>query len=132
MVTISKYSKEDLLQYVNALAQKVYLFFYDLDFENFDDAIHRLSDYLDIIETKIIKVRNERYLAIFGYLKSQKLQSLVTELDMMDVGEIDMSEYQDNREVIDSVSPHIDTVKNFCKKIYINKDEKIIQLYNFY
>ena len=51
---------------------------------------------------------------------------------MMDVGEIDMSEYQDNREVIDSVSPHINTVKNFCKKIYINKDEKIIQLYNFY
>lgn len=132
MVKISKYSKENLLQYVNALAQKIYLFFYDLNFENFDDAIYRLSNCLDIIETKIIKVRNESCLAIFGYLKIQKLQSLVTELDIMDIGEIDMSEYQDNQEVINSVSPHIDTVNNFCKKIYVNKDEKIIQLYNFY
>lgn len=132
MLKISKYSKENLLQYVKALAQKVYLFFYDLNFENFDDAIYRLSNCLDIIETKIIKVRNESCLTIFGYLKSQKLQSLVTELDVMDIGEIDMSEYQDNQEVINSGCPHIDTASNFCKKIYVNKDERIIQLYNFY
>lgn len=132
MVKISKYSQKNLLQYVNALAKKVYLFFYDLNFENFKETIYRLSNCLDIIETKIIKVRNESCLVIFGYLKFQKLQNLVTELDMMDVGEIDMSEYQDDQEVISSVSPHIDTAHNFCKKIYINKDEKIIQLYNFY
>ena len=130
MVKASRYSKENLLQYVNSLARKVYLFFYDLGYENFDDTINNLRNCLDIIETKIFQIRKESYLAIYGYLKFPKLKSLVMELDLIDISEILISEYQDNEEVINSAFPRNGTAHNYCKQIYVNKDEKIIQTYN--
>lgn len=128
---ISKYSRENLFQYVKLLDQKVYFLFYDLLLKNFDDATYKLSNCLDIIETNVVKVNKDSCLTLLGYLKLQELQSLVAELDMMDISEIYISEYRENVNATSLVSVHNDTSKNICKQIYINKDEKIIQLYNF-
>ena len=131
MVKISKYTKENLLRYIKCLNQKVYLFFYDLECENFDDVICKLSNYLDIKETKIVKYQKRSCLAIFSCLKHQKIQYLIDEMNSMDIAEFDISEYQESQEFIKSICQNIGKVENSNKSIYVNKDEGVMQLYNF-
>ena len=128
---ISKYTKENLLRYIKCLNQKVYLFFYDLECENFDDVICKLSNYLDIKETKIVKYQKRSCLAIFSCLKHQKIQYLIDEMNSMDIAEFDISEYQESQEFIKSICQNIGKVENSNKSIYVNKDEGVMQLYNF-
>ncbi len=131
MVKIAKYSKKNLLKYLNVLDKKIYLFFYDLKCEKFADTIYKLSRYLNIIEVRNIEVHNERCLMVFSYKNYQGLEDLVAEIDTMDIGELDISEYSNNQEVIGTTYASF-TDNNHYKKIYVNKDEMIIQLYNFY
>ena len=128
---ISKYTKENLLRYIKCLNQKVYLFFYDLECENFDAVICKLSNYLDIKETKIVKYQKRSCLAIFSCLKHQKIQYLIDEMNSMDIAEFDISEYQESQEFIKSICQNIGKVENSNKSIYVNKDEGVMQLYNF-
>ncbi len=132
MVKTTKYSKKNLLQYVNVLDKKICLFFYDLNCEKFNDTIYKLSKYLNIIEVRNIEVHNESCLMVISYLNFQDLEDLVAEIDSMDIGELDISEYPDNQEVTNSTYASFDTDNHYHKKIYVNKDEMIIQLYNFH
>ena len=132
MVKISKYSKEILLNLIKLFNNRIYVLFYDLDYIYFRDVTNRLSKYMKLIETKIIKVGKENCLVLFGYLDIQKLGEFTLELDRMDIGEFDISEYSNKQEEIKVYdTPHRISGKNFSRKVYVNKDEKIIQLYNF-
>lgn len=132
MVNKLKYSKNNLLKFISLFDRKIYLLFLDLNKENFDNSVSRLNKILEIVEKEIIEVHKEKYLVIFGYLNFQKLQALVDEIDSMDISEFEMSEYQGKQEIIKLFLSHSNKNEKTCKSIYVNKDEMIIQYYNFY
>lgn len=124
MVKKIKYTEENLLKFIKLFENRVYLFFYDLDYIYFRDTTKRLSFYMEIIETKTIKIGRDNCLVIFGCLNICKLKELILELDYMDISEFDISEYPNKLENFNSAD------KELSKSIYVNKDERIIQLYN--
>lgn len=130
MIKVLKYSKEKLLKFIKLPDSKVYLLFYDLNCENLNETTDKLSDYMEITGTKIVRVGKTDCAAVFGCLNDAKLEEFVSCLDSMDIGEFDVSEY---RKYIDISAPEnpFDKEEGKFKKIYVNKDEKIIQLYNF-
>ena len=114
------------------LDNNIYLFFYDLDYLSFCDMEKKLSNYMNIAETRMIKIGRENYFLIFGCLYIQKIEELIMELDSMDIGEFEIAEYSNKQGVINSFNSFNKTKdKNFSRQIYINKDERIIQIYNF-
>lgn len=130
MRKVLKYSKEKLLKFIKLLDSKVYLFFYDSDCENLSETTNKLSDYMEITGTKIVRVGKTDCAAVFGCLNDAKLEEFVSCLDSMDIGEFDVSEYQKHID-INAPENSFDEEDREFKKIYVNKDEKIIQLYNF-
>lgn len=132
MIKKIKYSEENLLKFIKLFDNRVYILFYDLDYVYFHDTINRLSYYMEIIETKTIKIGKEKCLVIFCCLNICKLNELILELNHMDISEFDISEYPNKQEdfkVFDT--QHGSADKKLSKSVYVNKDERIIQLYNF-
>lgn len=132
MVKKIKYSKENLLKFIKLFENRVYLLFYDLDYICFHDTTNKLSFYMESIDTKTIKIGRENCLVIFGCLNICKLKELILELDHMDISEFDISEYPNKQEdfnVFDTM--HNSADKKLSRGVYVNKDERIIQLYNF-
>lgn len=130
MTHVIKYSTINLLKNLSSLSHEVYLLFYDLDSELFDGIKQKLSVYLNSIETEIIKINKIESLIVFCYLNSNKLQMLVDGLDSLDIGEFEISEYRDKQETIALLRSKSINHKKDCKLIYVNKDERVIQLYN--
>lgn len=132
MVKKVKYSEEKLLKFIQLFENRVYLLFYDLDCICFRDTTNRLSLYMEIIETKTIKLGRENCLVIFGCLNICKLKELISELDCMDISEFDISEYSNKQEDFNVLDTrHSSAVEKLSRVVYVNKDERIIQLYNF-
>ena len=132
MLKVKKYSTARLLKYVSLLDNRVYLIFYDLYDIAFQDTIYRLSSYMEIIKTKTIVINKVNHLVIFCYLDIRKFSDLVSELDRMDISEFDISEYSSEQEALKTLNTQYSGVNtNLNKMIYVNKDEVVIQLYNF-
>ncbi len=132
MLKVKKYSTERLLKFVNLLDNRVYLIFYDLYDVDFQNTINRLSSYMEIIKTKTIVINKVNHLIIFCYLDIRKLSDLVSELDRMDISEFDISEYSSEQEALKTLNTQYSGENtNLNKMIYVNKDEVVIQLYNF-
>ncbi len=131
MVKISKYSRGEFLKLIKLLDNHVYLLFYDLDQMKFSDTKKRLSNYMEIVGTKTIRKSGIDCLIVFGCLDDLKFEKLISELDSMDISEFDVSEYQ-KRVYINMLNfPFYADKKDIFRRIYVNKDERIIQLYNF-
>lgn len=128
---VVKYSKENLFNFIKFIDNRVYLIFYDLDCSYFRDAINGLSSYMENIKTKIIKICKEDCLVIFGCLNICKLKELILELDYMDISEFQISEYSKKPEDFNFDDKIRSADKKLYKEIYVNKDEVVIQLYNF-
>lgn len=128
---VVKYSKENLFNFIKLIENRVYLIFYDLDCSCFRDATNRLSSYMENIETKTIKICKEDCLVIFGCLNICKLKGLILELDYMDISEFQISEYSKKPEDFNFDDKIRSADKKLYKEIYVNKDEVVIQLYNF-
>ena len=131
MVKLCEYSKQTLFGFVELLCKSVYLLFYDLDFTGFNDASEKLSNCLEFIDAKTIRIGKENCLLVFGYLNIQELENLIQILDSMDIGEFEVSEFDSKQEVINALYQNRNRNNNSSKSIYVNKDERIIQLYNF-
>lgn len=128
MVKVFKYSTKNLFEFVSLLNKNTYLFFLDLEIKYFDGLLNQLNALFNIVETRTIKIHDEICLVIIGLLNYQELQRLINKLDSMDIGEFEISEYHNKKEI--SKLKYSQIYKS-NKSIYVNKDEKIIQLYNF-
>lgn len=128
---IFKYSQENLFKFVGLLRNRIYLIFYDLEDINFHAATNILSNYIKIIKTKVGKNGRTNCLIVFAVLDTSKLEALLSLLDSMDIGEFEIGEYQNKQEKIDIDLLHSIAGEVSAKKIYVNKDERGIQLYNF-
>lgn len=132
MVKVLKYSKENLLNCLNRLENKVYLFFYDLRTGTFDSVINNISVYFDEVEDKKAKVKGDEYLLFKGYLKHEKLGELVSEIDSMDIEEFSITEYLNSPEINDLLRSIGFLDKFLYRQIYVNLEKGVIQLHNFY
>ncbi len=128
MVKVFKYSTKNLFDFISLLNKNIYLFFLDLEIKYFDELLNQLNALFNIAETRTIKIHDEICLVIIGSLNYQELQRLINKLDSMDIGEFEISEYHNEKEI--SKLKYSQIYKS-NKSIYVNKDEKIIQLYNF-
>lgn len=128
MVKVFKYSTKNLFEFVSLLNKNTYLFFLDLEIKYFDGLLNQLNALFNIVETRTIKIHDEICLVIIGSLNYQELQRLINKLDSMDIGEFEISEYHNKKKI--SKLKYSQIYKS-NKSIYVNKDEKIIQLYNF-
>ncbi len=132
-VKVIKYCKANLLENLMLLKSNIYLYFYDLDEVLFDNVIAKLSFILNEVNANRVKKFNRYNLLVYGKLDSEMKDRLTLFVDTLDIGEMEISEYNS----IDEVIKNIESAKALkmrnqddLKEIYINKDENVIQLYN--
>lgn len=134
MAKVIKYSKEEFLKYLKLLKNDVYLYFYDLDTKLFDKVVTDFSKLIS--DMKIIKLSSAKgdKLVLLGKLICNLMNELIEKLDNLDIGEFDIVEFNKESELPNLLNEFefLSYVKDeTVKSIYINKDEQVIQLYNF-
>lgn len=135
MAKVIKYSKIKLLEYLKLFNSYVYLYFYDLEISKFGEVTNKFNKLISNISS--YELKNEKYktLLICGKLINNQVSDIVDELDNLDIGEFEIMEVKDNSSMrINNLNEKefLSLIKEeVLKSIYLNKDEKIIQIYNF-
>lgn len=128
---VAEYSAVNLSYLVGLLDSRVYLLFYDLDYSDFYLVTDRFKKYMNVTEANVIESNKIECLQIVGYFYKQKEKELTAELDCMDIDEFDIAEYPNEQEDIRTADMQNATAESGIRKIYVNKPEATIQLYNF-
>ena len=128
---VAEYSAENLSYLIGLLDGRVYLLFYDLDYSDFYVVTDKFKKYMNVTEANVIESNKIECLQIVGYFYKQKAEELTAELDCMDIDEFDIAEYPNEQEDIRTADMHNATAESGSRKIYVNKPEATIQLYNF-
>lgn len=135
MAKVIKYSKIKLLEYLKLFNSDVYLYFYDLEISKFGEVTNKFNKLISNISN--YELKNEKYktLLICGKLIKNQVSDIVDELDNLDIGEFEIMEVKDNSYMLINnlnEKEFLSLIKEkVLKSIYLNKDEKIIQIYNF-
>lgn len=135
MAKVIKYSKIKLLEYLKLFNSDVYLYFYDLEISKFGEVTNKFNKLISNISN--YELKNEKYktLLIGGKLINNQVSDIVDELDNLDIGEFEIMEVKDNSAMLINnlnEKEFLSLIKEkVLKSIYLNKDEKIIQIYNF-
>lgn len=135
MAKVIKYSKTKLLEYLKLFNSDIYLYFYDLEISKFGEVINKFNKLISNISN--YELKNEKYktLLICGKLINNQVSDIVDELDNLDIGEFEIMEVKDNSSMLINnlnEKEFLSLIKEkVLKSIYLNKDEKIIQIYNF-
>ena len=133
MVKVIKYSKEELLKYFKFLNEDIYIFFYDLDNTLFDRVATDFSRLIsDAKNIRLDSIKGHK-LVVLGKINFKLINELIDELDNLDIGEFEIAEFN-NRELanLTNEAKFLSFAKDIVvKSIYINKDEQVIQAYNF-
>lgn len=135
MAKVIKYSKIKLLEYLKLFNSDVYLYFYDLEISKFGGVTSKFNKLISNISN--YELKNEKYktLLIGGKLINNQVSDIVDELDNLDIGEFEIMEVKENSAMLINnlnEKEFLSLIKEkVLKSIYLNKDEKIIQIYNF-
>lgn len=132
MVKIIKYSIENLIKCISGLSEQLYLVFYDLDICDYEKVLCELSRSLYNLKNIELCFRKVNRLFVFGYLRAKEFFNFVEWLDTVYIGEFMVSEYHDEDKVIGLANLYTEVGNNLFKHIYVNKDEGVIQVYNFF
>lgn len=128
---VVEYSVGNLSYLVGLLDSRIYLLFYDLEYSDFYVVTDKFKKYMNVTEANVIESNKTECLQIVGYFYKQKEEELTAELDCMDIDEFDIAEYPNEQEDIRTADMHNATAESGSRKIYVNKPEATIQLYNF-
>lgn len=100
-------------------------------YSDFYVVADKFKKYMNVTEANVIESNKIECLQIIGYFYKQKAEELTAELDCMDIDEFDIAEYPNGQEDIRTADMHNATDESGSRKIYVNKPEATIQLYNF-
>lgn len=113
----------------------IYLYFYDLESDKFEEVIFRFRTFISNISNFELFNRNYKSLLISGEIIKNQLSLFINELDNLDFGEVEIIELREDFNLQSnnlSEKEFLSFIKdNITKSLYLNKDEKIIQFYSF-
>ncbi len=132
---VIKYSKLKLMNYLQMFKHNIYLYFYDLESDKFEEVIFRFRTFISNISNFELFNRNYKSLLISGEIIKNQLSLFINELDNLDFGEVEIIELREDFNLQSnnlSEKEFLSFIKdNITKSLYLNKDEKIIQFYSF-
>lgn len=126
-----KYSKLNLLELIYFLKNDIFVFFYDLEPDYFDEVVSRFRQCMDNLEKIIVQKRGECFLVITGTLKFQKVQILINTIEKFDISDVAICESKPDKKFDEEV---VFSSKKYLfgrKLISVWKDEMWITYSNF-